>query len=166
MQKIYQLALNYQVPILMHWEYNMYNRGFERFYKMLEKYNKVNFIGHSKTWWGHIDKNYTDQNELYPKTGVTPGGLTDRLLSNYPNMYGDLSAPSGLNAILRDEDHMHLFLKRHQDKIVFGSDCTDKDGKGKLCAGSQIIAGVRRLARDKTIERKVLYENAKKLLHV
>jgi predicted TIM-barrel fold metal-dependent hydrolase len=164
MQRIYHLADHYKVPILMHWEYNMYNRGFERFYKMLKKFHRVNFIGHSKTWWGNIDKKYINQNDLYPKTKVTPGGLTDRLLRDYPNMYGDLSAPSGINAILRDEDHMRSFLQRHQDKLVFGSDCTDKQGEGKGCAGSQIIAGIRRLAPNKKIERKILYENSKRLL--
>jgi predicted TIM-barrel fold metal-dependent hydrolase len=166
MQKIYELAQSYRVPILMHWQYNMYNRGFERFYKMLEKYPKVNFIGHSQTWWANIDRNFTNKNELYPKTKVTPGGLTDRLLRDYPNMYGDLSAPSGLNAILRDEDHMRAFFDRHQDKLVFGSDCTDKLGEGKTCAGSQIIAGVRRLASSKKVERKILFENAKRLLRL
>ncbi|HEV7621668.1 MAG TPA: amidohydrolase family protein [Flavisolibacter sp.] len=166
MQKIYELAQTYQVPILMHWQYKMYNRGFERFYKMLKKYPKVNFIGHSQTWWANIDKKYLNQNDLYPKAKVTAGGLTDRLLHEYPNMYGDLSAPSGLNAIQRDEDHMRAFLERHQNKLVFGSDCTDKIGAGKTCAGSQIIAGIRRLAPNREIERKILYENAKKLLKI
>ena len=36
MQKIYQLAEAYDVPVLMHWQHNMYNYGFERFHKMLE----------------------------------------------------------------------------------------------------------------------------------
>jgi len=166
MQNIYQLAERYNVPILMHWEYNMYNRGFERFYRMLEEFPKVNFIGHSQTWWANMDKNYSNQNDLYPKTPVTPGGLTDRLLRDYPNMYGDVSAPSGLNAILRDEDQMRGFIERHQDKLVFGSDCTDKEGRGKVCAGSQIIAGIKRLAPNKTAERKILYENAKRLLRL
>ena len=38
MQKIYELAQDYRVPVLMHWQYEMYNYGFERFHKMLEKY--------------------------------------------------------------------------------------------------------------------------------
>ncbi len=166
MQAIYQLAATYKVPVLMHWLHNMYNRHIERFYKMLEKYPTVIFLGHAQTWWANIDKNYTDQNNIYPKTKVTPGGLSDQLLTTYPNMFGDLSAPSGLNAILRDEAHMRGFLERHQDKLVFGSDCTDKLGEGKTCAGAQIIAGVRRLAPTKAIERKILYENAKKLLKI
>lgn len=166
MQQIYQLAQAYQVPVLMHWQYNMYNRGFERFHKMLEKYPEVNFIGHAQTWWTNIDKAHPNQNVLYPKGKVTPGGLTDRLLADYPNMYGDLSAGSGLNALTRDEDHAREFLRRHQDKLLYGSDCADTVGRGKACQGAQTIATVRKLAPDKKAERKLLYENARKLLRL
>lgn len=166
MQKIYQLAQVYDVPVLMHWQHNMYNHGFDRFYKMLEKYPKVNFIGHAQTWWANIDKNHKDQSELYPKGKVTPGGLTDRLLSDYPNMYGDLSAGSGLNALIRDEEHTRAFLKRHQDKLMYGSDCADNTGRGEECQGAQTIAAVRRMSASKAIERKLLYDNAKKLFRL
>ena len=37
MQKIYQLAQEYDVPVLMHWQYNMYNRGYDRFHKPLKE---------------------------------------------------------------------------------------------------------------------------------
>lgn len=163
MQKIYKLAEEYDVPVLMHWQYKMYNYGFERFYKMLEKFPKVNFIGHAQTWWANIDKDHNDQSVLYPKKKVTPGGLTDRLLSDYPNMYGDLSAGSGLNSLLRDEDHAREFLRRHQDKLLYGSDCADSDGRGDTCDGAKIISAVRRLSGSKQVERKLLYKNAKKL---
>ena len=166
MQKIYQLAQAYDVPVLMHWQHNMYNYGFERFHKMLEKYPKVNFIGHAQTWWANIDKNHKDQKILYPKGKVTAGGLTDRLLSDYPNMYGDLSAGSGLNSLLRDEDHTRGFFERHQDQLLYGSDCADAVGKGDACDGAKIIATIRRLAPDKRVERKLLYKNAKKLFRL
>ena len=123
MQRIYALAQAYDVPVLMHWQFKMYNYGFERFHKMLEKFPRVNFLGHAQTWWANIDRNHTDQTVLYPKGPVTPGGLTDRYLSDYPNMYGDLSAGSGLNALTRDEDFTRDFLTRHHDKLLFGSDC-------------------------------------------
>lgn len=166
MQKIYELAQAYKVPVLMHWQFNMYNRGFERFHKMLEKYPKVNFIGHAQTWWANIDKDHKDQNVLYPKTKVTPGGLTDRLLSDYPNIFGDLSAGSGLNSLLRDEDHARGFLERHQDQLLFGSDCSDTIAHGPGCQGAQIIEAIRRLSPSKNIERKLLFKNAKKLFGV
>ena len=163
MQKIYQLARAYDVPVLMHWQHGMYNYGFERFYKMLEKYPTVNFIGHAQTWWANIDKNHADQKILYPKGKVTPGGLTDRYLSDYPNMYGDLSAGSGLNSLVRDEGHTRAFFERHQDKLLYGSDCADAAGRGDACDGGKIIAAVRKFSPSRTIERKLLYKNAKKL---
>ena len=163
MQKIYELAQAHRVPVLMHWQVDMYNYGFERFGKMLAKYPRVNFIGHAQTWWANIDKNHTLQAGLYPKGPVTPGGLTDRYLSDYPNMFGDLSAGSGLNALTRDEDFARDFLKRHQSKLLYGSDCTDVEGAGPKCQGAQTIAALRRLAGNKSIERKLLHGNAKKL---
>lgn len=166
MQKISQLAQEYNVPVLMHWQFNMYNRGFERFEKMLKKYKKVNFIGHAQTWWANINKDHKDQNVLYPKGKVTPGGLTDRLLSDYPNVYGDLSAGSGLYSLIRDEDHARGFLERHQDKLMFGSDCSDVVGSGNDCLGAQTISAIRKLSPTKEIERKILYYNAKKLFRI
>jgi predicted TIM-barrel fold metal-dependent hydrolase len=166
MQKIYELAQAYNVPILMHWQHDMYNYGFERFHKMLEKYPKVNFIGHAQTWWANIDKNHKDQSILYPKTKVTPGGITDRLLSDYANMYGDFSGGSGLNSMTRDEDQAREFLARHQDKLLFGSDCADATGLIADCDGARIIAAIRKLSPSKKVERKFLYGNAKKLFRI
>ncbi len=166
MQKIFALAQARKVPVLMHWQFQMYNYGFERFYKMLEKFPQVNFIGHAQTWWANIDKDHQDQSVLYPKTKVTPGGITDRYLSDYPNMFGDLSAGSGLNSLVRDEDHTQAFLERHQDKLLYGSDCNDTIGRGRGCQGAQTIAAVRRLSPNKRIERKLLYENSKKLFRI
>jgi predicted TIM-barrel fold metal-dependent hydrolase len=166
MQRIYALAQEHRVPVLMHWQFKMYNYGFERFYKILEKYPRVNFLGHAQTWWGNIDKNHLDQSVMYPKGPVTRGGLTDRYLSDYPNMFGDLSAGSGNNALTRDEDFTRDFLQRHQDKLVYGSDCSDHEGAGPKCIGAQTIAAIRRLSASKAIERKLLYENAKKLMRL
>ncbi len=166
MQNIYELAQTYKVPVLMHWQHNIYNRGIERFHTMLRKYPKVNFIGHAQTWWADIDKNHTDPNILYPKGSVTRGGLTDRLLTEYPNMYGDFSAGSGLGSLTRDEDHARGFIERHQNKLLFGSDCSDSLGTGKTCLGANIIPAIRNLSPSKEIERKILYGNSKKLFRL
>ncbi|MEO8766577.1 MAG: amidohydrolase family protein [Ginsengibacter sp.] len=168
MQKIYQLAQEYDVPVLMHWQYQMYNYGIERFHTMLEKYPKVNFIAHAQEWWGSIDKNYVPTTEMYPKGKITPGGLSDLLLSDYPNQYADLSATSGQHSLTRDEDHARKFLERHQDKLLFGSDCPDPANfegvpPGTPCQAIRTIAEIRKLAPTRQVERKILYENAKKL---
>jgi predicted TIM-barrel fold metal-dependent hydrolase len=149
----------------MHFQHREYNMGIERFHNVLEKHPRVTFLGHAQTWWGNIDRNH-DQTVMYPKTRVTPGGITDRLLSDYPNMFGDLSAGSGQNALLRDEEHAREFLARHRDKLMFGSDCSDSVGQGEKCIGATTLAAIRRLAPNQEIVRKLLYQNAPRVLKI
>ncbi len=162
-EKLYRLAEEFGVPVLLHFQHEMYNFGIDRFHRVLANFPKVNFIGHAQTFWGNIDARHVDQAVLYPKGPVTAGGITDRLLRDHPNMFGDLSAGSGLNALTRDEEHTQAFLNRHQDKLMFGSDCADAIGAGTECTGAQILAAVRRLAPTKQVERKILFETAKGL---
>ncbi len=158
-----ELAEGFAVPVLLHFQFRRYNTSYERFPRILEKFPKVNFIGHAQTFWANIDAQ-ADQKTLYPKGPVAPGGLTDKFLADHANFFGDLSAGSGLNALLRDEDHARAFIARHQDKLMFGSDCDDVIGAGAKCSGSQMLATVRRLAGSKTVERKLLFGNAQRLL--
>ena len=58
------------------------------------------------------------------------GSVYFRWLSDYPNLYSDLSANSGKNALTRDPSLTADFLSRHKDKLVFGSDCSCTDGRG------------------------------------
>lgn len=163
MQLVYSIAREFDVPVLLHFQHGAYNTGIERFHTMLEKFPEVDFIGHAQTWWGNVDANH-DQAVMYPRAPVTAGGITDRLLSDYGNIYGDLSAGSGLNSMLRDEDHARGFLERHQDRLLWASDCNDILGKGNGCIGARSLAAVRRLAPDDVALRKILHDNAARLL--
>jgi predicted TIM-barrel fold metal-dependent hydrolase len=80
-------------------------------------------------------------------------------------MYGDLSAGSGLNALSRDEDHARQFLARHQDKLMFGSDCDDRAGQGEACSGAKCLATIRRLAPSEAVS-KILHGNATRVLRI
>ena len=166
MLAIYRLARRHRVPVLLHWQFGTYNHGFERFGAILSSFRDVVFIGHAQTWWANIDKGHLDQSVLYPRGPVTRGGLTDRYLTDHPNLYGDLSAGSGLNALTRDERFTRDFLTRHQDQLLYGSDCSDHDGRGAGCQGAQTIAAIRRLAASPTIERKLLHDNARQMFRL
>jgi len=165
-EDIARLAQDYNVPVLLHFQHGTYNLGYERFHRMLEKFPKVNFIGHAQTFWANIDKDHSDQKNLCPKTKVTAGGLTDRYLKDYPNMFADMSAGSGLNSLIRDEDHTRGFLDRHQNTILYGSDCADTIGRGPGCQGAQTLAALRRLAPNPVALRKILFENSRKLFRL
>jgi predicted TIM-barrel fold metal-dependent hydrolase len=161
--RIAEVAREFNVPVILHFQHNTYNLHLERFHRMLEKFPTVTFIGHAQAWWANIDKSHNPAKD-YPLGPVTPGGLTDRYLSDYPNCYADLSAGSGHNAIIRDEEHFRGFIMRHQDKLLFGSDCNEGTGRAPSCVGARTIAAVRRLSPSKTIERKILFGNAMRLL--
>jgi predicted TIM-barrel fold metal-dependent hydrolase len=156
---IASIAREFDVPVLMHFEHDRYNLGIERFYTILEKFPTVNFIGHAQTWWGNIDARH-DQTVMYPEGEVTPGGISDRYLSDYPNMFGDLSANSGRNSLMRDEDQARDFLIRHQDKLMFGSDCDDTIGEGGQCIGARTLSVLHRVAQEEAALNKILSGNA------
>jgi uncharacterized protein len=158
-----EIAQEFGVPVLLHFQFGRYNTSYARFAATLEKFPKVNFIGHAQTFWANIDAK-CDQVTLYPKGPVTAGGLTDRYLKDYPNFFADLSAGSALNALHRDEAHAREFIARHESKLLFGTDCDDKVGAGEKCSGSQMLATIRAWAPSKAVERKILFDNARGVL--
>jgi len=132
---------------------------------MLKKFPKTTFIMHAQTTWANIDANY-DWKSLYPTGPVAKGGLTSQYLADYANCFADMSAGSGLNSLLRDEDHTRWFLEKHQDKILYGSDCADTLGRGPGCQGAGTIAAIRKYAVNKTVERKILHDNSRQLFRL
>jgi predicted TIM-barrel fold metal-dependent hydrolase len=164
-ERLYALAADYGVPILLHFQEGTYNSGFQRLPAMLKKFPKTTIIMHAQTTWANIDANY-DWKSLYPTGPVAKGGLTSKYLADYPNCFADMSAGSGLNSLLRDEVHTRWFLAQHQDKILYGSDCADTLGRGPGCQGAGTIAAIRKYAASKAVERKILFENSKKLFRL
>ena len=168
MDRVYNLAGELRAPVLLHFEYRHYNLGFENLEKVLKRYPKVNFIGHAQTWWGHISADLNPK-DMYPEGRVKPGGLLDKLLADYPNIYGDLSAGSGLNAMTRDPEFSRGFLKRHSRKLIWGSDCDCRDGKGGgvkrgYCIAGRCLEALRKLTSNPRDLRRMLYENGAELL--
>jgi uncharacterized protein len=136
MRRVYDLAAELGVPVLIHFQEvsqaaatGGYNTGIKRFAAILKAYPRTKFIGHADAFWANISADYHEQ-EAYPTGPIIPGGVTDRLLSDYPNLFADTSANSANNALSRDPAFTGEFLKRHQDKLHFGSDCNCDDGNG------------------------------------
>jgi predicted TIM-barrel fold metal-dependent hydrolase len=136
LRKLYALAGELGVPILVHFQEvphtpteGTFATGFKNFEAMLKAFPKTTFIGHADAFWANISADYANQ-DAYPSGKVARRGVTDKLLGDYANLYGDLAANSGNNALSRDQQFTPDFLKRHQDKLIFGSDCSCADGKG------------------------------------
>lgn len=168
MGRIFDLARERKVPVVVHFEHEMYNLGIQNFSKILEAYPGVNFLGHAQTWWANIGADQ-DQADMYPTGPVKPGGLTDHLLSDYPNIYGDFSAGSGRNALTRDKDFARGFVERHQDKLVWGSDCPCPDAKGTgrsdgLCVAASCLEALRGLVPNDEAFQKIVWGNGARIL--
>ncbi len=95
--------------------------GLPRLEAMLQKYPELIIIGHGPRWWNAISAD-DDGSCGYPTTPVVEGGAADRLLQEYPNMYADISAGSGFNAMTRDPAFTQGFLERNWEKIMFATD--------------------------------------------
>jgi uncharacterized protein len=136
MRRLYDISAELQVPVMMHIQNFAhfpgelpYNTGYPQFDKMLKAYPKTIFVGHADLFWANISADVpTDRG--YPTGPIKPGGLTDRWLSDFPNLYADMSANSGNNALSRDPGFTRDFLVRHRAKLIFGSDCSCTDGNG------------------------------------
>ncbi len=102
--------------------------GLVKLEKALQKYPNIKFFGHSQVFWSEIAANPTPQERgSYPKGIITEEGAIQKLMRKYPNLYGDISAGSGCNALMRDEDHAVKFLNEFQDRLMFGTDICAPD---------------------------------------
>jgi len=137
LRRAYALAAELRVPILVHFQEvdhfpneGTWSTGYAKtFESILKAYPKTTFIGHADAFWANVSADYHNE-AAYPSGPIARGGLTDKWLGDYPNLFGDLSANSGNNAMSRDASFTADFLTRHQDKLFFGSDCTCSDGHG------------------------------------
>lgn len=85
---------------------------------------KTNFIGHAPGFWREIaveEDNRTDGSK-YPTGKISTPGRLGALFDNHPNLFADLSAQSGLNALRRDPVHARKFIERFSDRLLFGRD--------------------------------------------
>ena len=94
----------------------------------------------------------------YPRGAVAPDGAIDRLMDKYPNLYGDLSAGSGANAIRRDPTFGRDFLIRRADRLLFG---TDYLANGQVVPQFELLAGMD-LPDD--VQLKIFRGNARRIL--
>jgi uncharacterized protein len=126
MLRVYEACQEVGIPLLFHMDTVRGKDlpGLPRLENALRTFPRLNFIGHGPGWWASISGDIKDVKDLgaYPKGAVAPGGAIDRLMEQYDNLFGDLSAGSGANAIARDKEFGRQFLIRRQDRLLFGTD--------------------------------------------
>lgn len=102
-----------------------YGGGIEAFERAVRACPGTTFIGHGPGFWAHISNDDLYDQVPYPTGKVVPGGKLPQMFRQYPNLYADLSAGSGLNALTRDSPFAREFLLEFQDRLLYGRDCFD-----------------------------------------
>jgi uncharacterized protein len=186
-RRAYALAAELRVPILIHFQEvdhfpneGTWATGYAKtFESILKAYPKTTFIGHADAFWANVSADYKND-AAYPSGPIVRGGVTDKWLGDYPNLFADLAANSGNNAMSRDAEFTRDFLTRHQDKLIFGSDCSCADGQGggvsqnnnpaaSRMAGKCVARETLTLLKKSTtpaVFQKLVWDNAHKLLRI
>jgi hypothetical protein len=99
-----------------------YMLDFESLERRLIEYPRINFVGHGPLFWKAISSDFISEPTSHPKGPVKGEGIICRLLSQYDNLYADISGPSGKNALQRDPKYAKNFLHQYENKILFGTD--------------------------------------------
>ncbi|MDF2670422.1 MAG: putative TIM-barrel fold metal-dependent hydrolase [Paenibacillus sp.] len=104
------------------WADYWYGGGIDTFERAIRACPDTTFLGHGPGFWAHIadDEGYRLSN--YPKGEIIRGGRIVDMMRSYPNLYCDLSAGSGLNALERNPQFATEFLLEFQDRCLYGRD--------------------------------------------
>jgi predicted TIM-barrel fold metal-dependent hydrolase len=184
LRRMYALAADLHVPILIHFQEvdhtpneGTWSTGFAKtFESILKAYPKTTFIGHADAFWANVSADYHNE-AVYPTGPVKRGGVTDKWLGDYANLFADMSAVSGNTAMARDPAFTADFLKRHQDKLLFGSDCSCGNGHGAgynnpaapqmagKCVARETL-GVLKRSASPAIFQKIVWGNVHGLLRI
>jgi hypothetical protein len=112
------------------------------------------FIGHAPGFWREISGDADASPSPYPVGPVAPGGRLYRLFDTHPNLWADLSAGSGRQALSRDPAHALQFLTRYADRLLFARDYYEQD----------LHKFLQTLALPAAIVEKIYWQNAERLV--
>ena len=171
--KLLEAAQELEMPVLFHISpqlgkyYGVYDlKGLPYLEEALERFENLIFIGHSQAFWCEIskyDENDPAYRDSYPKGPVVEGRIGE-LMRKYPNLYADLSANSGSNALMRDKDYGISFIKEFSDRLFFGTDTFSKDQKFPLDSYLEKL-GQEGLLEKEELE-KIYYKNFERVFSI
>ena len=160
-------ALTFDISDRIGGDYGLYDDvGLPQLEACLKKFSNLIILGHGPAFWAEIGQLETPADRSgYPKYPIKSEGVVPKLFRRYPNLYGDLSAGSGCNALTRDPDYAVRFLTEFQDRLLFGMDiCTPPaaDAPNRLVDFLLDLRKRKKITED--IFRKVARENAVRVL--
>ncbi len=136
--RLFRLAGELGMPVVFHLQYDMqrhrqdprcewWGGTIDSIERVLQACPETIFLGHAPGFWIHISNDQLWRDNTYPPVGakVVPGGRLPELMRKYDNLYCDLSAGSGCQALKRDLDFTKAFLNEFQDRVLYARDNFD-----------------------------------------
>ncbi len=171
LEAIFEAAGKLRMPITFHmspetgYSYGIVDKpGLPLLEKALMKYPQTVFMAHSPTFWIEISKDAPTEKEERNAWGqgpVIPGGRVVTLFETYQNLYGDLSAHSAGQAIMRDPEFGLDFLEKFADRLFFATDMLNTGMVFPLGAWLDEMYKIGKLSE--SAYKKIVRENALRL---
>lgn len=132
--RMFRFCGTHGLPVVVHIDYEFntgrayprpswwYGGGIEALERAVRACPGTAFVGHAPGFWAHISGDDQFDRAPYPKGPVLPGGKVVEMLRRYPNLYADLSAGSGLNALQRDPVFATDLILEFQDRLLYARD--------------------------------------------
>ena len=139
--------------------------GLPQLEMILRSMPKLILLGHGPAFWSEMGvlETVADRGG-YPRYPIRAEGAVPKLFRRYPNLWGDLSAGSGYNALTRDRAYGIRFLNEFQDRLCFGTDiCYAK--QDLPLAGFLLELRAEGALSEETFE-KIARGNARRLLKI
>lgn len=139
--EVFRVAGSLKMPVVLHldvpylfkaegprqFQSDWYGGTIANLERALQECPETIFIGHAPGFWREISADAETDSESHPFTIIEKPGQIYRLLDAYPNLYADLSAGSGFNALKRGGAHAMRFLSKYSHRLLFGRDCYGGD---------------------------------------
>lgn len=160
------LPLTFHISPQIGNNYGLYDDpGLPQLERSLQLFPKLKFFGHSQAFWAEIGRLETPGDRAgYPAYPIKEEGVVPKLMRRYENLYGDLSAGSGCNALQRDPAFAVRFLNEFQDRLFFGTDICAPDTPTPLVDFLLKLRDEKKISEE--VFQKIARLNAIKILHL
>jgi hypothetical protein len=165
--RLFQLAGEFGMPVTFHLEYDTqreihdprhewWGGTIETIERVLKACPDTIFLGHAPGFWIHLSGDELWRDNTCPPEGakIAPGGRVPELLRHYSNLYCDMSANSGGQALRRDAEFAKEFLVEFQDRVVYARDYFDNQHQELINS----------LGLNQEVLEKIFHANAEKLI--
>ena len=92
MKSVYDVANDFKVPVLIHFQEGAFNSGISRMPALLSAYPNLIFLAHANSFWANISADVDDKID-YPTGRIKPGGYPIAFSPTFP-IFTAISPPT------------------------------------------------------------------------